>query len=128
MDKEHIQMQKPVKKYYKNTVIVVRCTLSNTILHVMTHKSLSFTISSGVSGFKGAKRSTTQAAQDSARFIGKKLRGLKLRKIILIFKGFTKTRKSVIKGFKKRRIIIEKIIDKTLISHNGCRLSKKKRK
>jgi small subunit ribosomal protein S11 len=121
-------MHKPVKKYSKRTIVIVRCALNNTLIYVKTQNSPCFVVSSGIVGFKGAKRSTPQAAQDSAQYAGKKLRELKLRKIVLVFKGFGRARKAVLKGLKKRRILIEKILDKTLIAHNGCRLTKKKRK
>jgi small subunit ribosomal protein S11 len=121
-------MQKQARKTYNNTIITARCLLGNTIFHVVTEQNLTFTISAGVVGFMGSKRGTSQAAQDSAQLVGKRLREQNLRNVILIFKGLSKTRKSVIKGLKKRNIIIKKILDVTSIAHNGCRSSNKSRK
>lgn len=121
-------MQKQVKRIYKNTIITARCFLGNTIFHVTTEQKTTFVISAGIVGFKGSKRGTPQAAEDSAQLVGKKLREQNLRKVILIFQGFSKARKSILKGLRKRKICIKKILDITSIAHNGCRVSCKSRK
>jgi len=121
-------MQKLLKNLNKKTIMTVTCAAGNTIIQVLAQNNQNFIVSTGIAGFKGAKRSTPQAAQDSAQIAGKKLRERKLRKIILIFKGLSRTRKSVLKGLKKRHVIIERILDKTSIAHNGCRAKKRRRK
>lgn len=128
MAKEHTLMQKLLKNLNKKTIMTVTCAAGNTIIQVLAQNNQNFIVSTGIAGFKGAKRSTPQAAQDSAQIAGKKLRERKLRKIILIFKGLSRTRKSVLKGLKKRHVIIERILDKTSIAHNGCRAKKRRRK
>jgi len=109
------------------TKIEIKCSSNNTILHVSNSDINNIVISTGSIGFKGAKRSTTHAAQQIAEYLGEKLIENKATNVILIFKGFGKGKKSIIKGFQKKKINILKIIDRTLIAHNGCRLPKQRR-
>jgi small subunit ribosomal protein S11 len=115
---------KKVKKVL--TKIQVKCGLNNTTIHVTNFYNKNVIVSTGTIGFKKAKRATTYAAQQVAEYLGAKLFENKVYRIIIIFKGVGKGRKSVIKGFKKK-IKILKIIDKTLTPHNGCRLAKQRR-
>lgn len=110
------------------TKIEVKCSSNNTILQAVTKNNKNIITSPGLLGFKGAKRSTTYAAQQTAEFLGEKLNEHKLTEVILIFKGFGKGKKSVIKGLLKKNINIIKIIDKMLTPHNGCRLPKQRRR
>tara|TARA_B110001469_G_scaffold127390_1_gene148085 strand:- start:3497 stop:3835 length:339 start_codon:yes stop_codon:yes gene_type:complete len=109
------------------TKIEIKCSSNNTILHTKSPLNKSIVVSSGTIGFKGAKRSTTHASQQVAEHLSEKLIENQTTDVVLILKGFGKGKKSVIKGFRKKRINIVKIIDKTLTSHNGCRLPKQRR-
>lgn len=128
MVREHILMQKQLKSLNKRVIVIVNCLIGNTIIQVSTPNNSGFVVSAGIAGFKGAKRSTSQAAQESAQIVGRKLKERQLRRITLIFKGFGRARKSVLKGLKIRRILVDKLIDRTSIAHNGCRAKKKRRK
>mmetsp|Transcript_7488 Transcript_7488/g.12424 ORF Transcript_7488/g.12424 Transcript_7488/m.12424 type:complete len:117 (-) Transcript_7488:91-441(-) len=109
------------------TKIEVNCSANNTILHASNRKTKNIVVSPGLIGFKGAKRSTTYAAQQIAEHLGNKLIENKTTNVILIFKGFNKSKKSVVKGLAKKKIKIIKIIDKIISAHNGCRLPKQRR-
>ena len=80
-------------------------------------------------GFKAGKRSAPYATQKVAEVIGAKLRTNKVKKIVVIFTGFgtKKSKRLVIKGLKKKKIKIFKILYKTSLPHNGCRSKKKRR-
>jgi small subunit ribosomal protein S11 len=104
-----------------------KCSSNNTILQTVLPNKKDIILTTGVLGFKGAKRSTPHAAQQLTEFFSERLIENKIIKIILILKGFGKGRKSIIKGFNKKKIKILKIIDKTPEPHNGCRASKKRR-
>jgi|SouAtlMetagenome_1021521.scaffolds.fasta_scaffold03025_6 small subunit ribosomal protein S11 len=106
--------------------LTVNCTSRNTILQA-TAPNCTITVSTGLLGFVGAKRSSPHAAQQTAEFMAEKLVEHRFMNIMLIFKGFNKGRKSVIKGLKKQQINILKLVDKSTVAHNGCRLPKKRR-
>lgn len=107
--------------------IIASCTSNNTILHASLSPIDNIVISSGGVGFKGAKRSTAFAAQRAAEVLSEKLIEKQFTNIILIFKGFGKGRKSILKGLKQQPIVIKRLIDKTPKVHNGCRAKKKRR-
>jgi small subunit ribosomal protein S11 len=113
----------------KNHIIKldVKCTSNNTILHASKPENKNIVISTGLAGFKGAKRSTPYAAQQAAEIMGTKLLESKTNKIILCFNGVGKNKKSIVKGLRKKKILIMKIIDKTQVPHNGCRPPKKRK-
>jgi small subunit ribosomal protein S11 len=104
-----------------------KCSSNNTILQTVLPNKKDIILTTGALGFKGAKRSTPHAAQQMTEYFSEKLIENKTINIILIFKGFGKGRKSIIKGFNKKRIKIFKIIDKTPEPHTGCRAPKKRR-
>lgn len=110
--------------------IAVNCSSNNTIMHATLTNGKNILLSTGIVGFKGAKRSSSYAAQKVAELMGDRLRLLENRtiNIILIFKGLGKGRKFIIKGLKKSKIDIIKLIDKTPLAHNGCRKKKQRRK
>ena len=103
--------------------LTAKCTSNNTFI-----SSKGFSVSAGELGFKGAKRSTLYAAQQTAQFIGGKLSEHSVTFNLIVFKGFGKCRKSILKGLIKKNIKILKIIDKTANPHNGCRSPKKRRR
>jgi small subunit ribosomal protein S11 len=109
----------------KIVTLAVKCTANNTIIHARgLNKNI--ILSTGNVGFKGAKRSTKYATEQLAQVMSEKLIENKIKNIIIIFKGSNKGKKSIIKKLKKT-IVITKLIDKTPVSHNGCRAKKKRR-
>ncbi|ADM89802.1 30S ribosomal subunit protein S11 [Candidatus Zinderia insecticola CARI] len=102
---------------YNNTIITITDKNGNTI-------SWS---SSGESGFKGSKKSTSFAAQIATKKLGKSLveRGLKI--LIIKIKGPGIGREVCIRTLNNLGIRIIQIQDITSVPHNGCRQSKKRR-
>jgi small subunit ribosomal protein S11 len=86
------------------TKIEIKCSSNNTIIHASNINTKNIVVSTGSIGFKGAKRSTTHASQQIAEYLGEKLIENKTINVILIFKGFGKGKKSIIKGFQKKSI------------------------
>jgi small subunit ribosomal protein S11 len=111
----------------KTIILAVRCTSNNTIIHAAGLGNKNIILSAGNAGFKGSKRSTKYAAECVAQKMSEKLVAVKVRKIILVFRGSNKGRKSIIRKLKKKRIKIRKLIDKTPKAHNGCRAKKRRR-
>ena len=111
----------------KIITVAVRCTTNNTIIHAAEVKKKNIILSTGNVGFKGSKRSTKYAAEQLAQLISEKLVENKVKRIIIVFRGFNKGRKAIIKKFRKKKIIIKRLIDKTPKAHNGCRAKKRRR-
>lgn len=111
----------------KITVLTVQSTSNNTLIHAQFSNNENLVASAGLTGLKGAQRSTVYAAQQTALYMGEKLREKNVKSAIVFFKGFGRGRKAVIKGLKKKKIKILQLFDKTSIPHNGCRSPKKRR-
>jgi ribosomal protein S11 len=124
-------MQKRQGRSSQSGLIVVKCTSSNTIIHASDRKGRSIVVSSGNIGFRGSNRATTHAAQKTGELIAKKLRKFQQKKVVAMFRGAidmgNKNKKAVVKGLKKYKVNIKKIVVETQIAHNGCRVKKKKR-
>ena len=116
-----------MKKKKKIITLAIKCSSNNTIIHATGLNNKNIILSTGNVGFKGSKRSTKYAAECLAQKMSEKIAAIKIRKIILIFRGSNKGRKSIIRKFKKKRIKILKLMDKTPKAHNGCRGKKKRR-
>lgn len=108
--------------------IGVNCSSNNTIIHATLINNKNIILSTGIIGFKGAKRSSSHAAQKIAELMGSKLIENQITNIILTFRGLGKGRKFIIKGLKKHKMNIIKLIDRTSTAHNGCRQRKRRRK
>jgi len=106
--------------------LYVRASSNNTILSSKNLKKDRI-LSCGCVGFKGAKRSSPQAAQVLAENFADYLQSQKIYSVIVIFNGIGKGRRSVVKGLVKKNIKITAIIEKTRIPFNGCRPKKKRR-
>jgi len=111
----------------KIITVAVRCTTNNTIIHAAEVKKKNIILSTGNVGFKGSKRSTKYAAEQLAQLMSEKLVENKVKRITLVFRGFNKGRKAIIKKFRRKKIIIKRLIDKTPKAHNGCRAKKRRR-
>jgi small subunit ribosomal protein S11 len=108
--------------------VVVNCSSNNTIIHTTLSNNKNIILSTGLVGFKGAKRSSSHAAQKVAELLGSKLLETKVVNIIITFKGLGKGRKFILKGLKKSKINVLRLIDRTPLPHNGCRPKKRRRK
>lgn len=126
--------QNKKKKFYKKqrkvnvvTILTLQCTSNNTIIHAQCYGGINFLISAGTTGLKAAKRSTVYAAQQTANLLSDLLKEKQIDSVIIFFKGFNKSRKAIVRILKKKKIKILQMFNKTSITHNGCRQSKKRR-
>ena len=106
-----------VNASFTNTIVTITDSIGNTISWA----------SAGSSGFKGARRSTSYAAQAAAENAGKKAIEHGIRSVKLITKGLGPGRVSCTKGLLTAGLRISVIGDVTPIPHNGCRAKKKRR-
>ena len=106
----------------------VHATRNNTIITITDFNGNTLIWGSpGCIGFKGARRSTSYAAQAVAENLAKKLKELGIKAIHVYLKGLGEGRESSVRGFKALNLNILSISDITPIPHNGCRLRKKRR-
>lgn len=109
--------QAHVNASFTNTIITITDMLGNTVSWA----------SSGSSGFKGARRSTSYAAQAAAENAAKKAMEHGIGTVVLLTKGLGPGRISCTKGLLSAGLKISVIGDSTPIPHNGCRAKKRRR-
>jgi small subunit ribosomal protein S11 len=102
---------------FNNTII----TISDLNGNVLTWSS------SGSKGFKGARKSTSFAAQLAAEEVAKKATTMGVKTISVKIKGPGSGRESAIRALSTFGLNIVSIEDVTPIPHNGCRPQKKRR-
>lgn len=83
--------------------------------------------SCGRCGFKGSRRKTGFAAQIAFENALKSPSDLGLKKICLVLNGPGRGREMILKYLKTSRLKVAKMLDKTVIPHNGCRPKKRKK-
>lgn len=106
-----------VNASFTNTIVTITDTVGNTISWA----------SSGSSGFKGTRRSSSYAAQAAAENAAKKAIEQGVRSVKLITRGLGPGRLSCTKGLLSAGLKISLVGDLTPIPHNGCRAKKKRR-
>lgn len=103
---------------------------SNNIIFTATNKknNVLFVVSSGMAGFKKAKRSSLYAVEVTTEYVIKKISQFNLGKFFLYLKGANrKKRRTCILLLKKAKLFFFKIKDITPIAHGGCRKKKSRR-
>ena len=81
--------------------------------------------SSGVLGFKGAKKSTPFAAQSAAEAAAKAAVDQGIKTVDVDVKGPGAGRESAVRALEAAGLKVTSIIDTTPIPHNGCRPPKR---
>ena len=108
--------------------VYITAGFNNTIVTITDIEGNSlFVGSSGMSGFKGSRKSTPYAATKSAEEKAKKAAQAGLKEVSVIVKGPGMGRISAIKALKSAGLVVTSISDETQIPHNGCRPSKRRR-
>ncbi|MBI3576435.1 30S ribosomal protein S11 [Candidatus Gottesmanbacteria bacterium] len=83
--------------------------------------------SSGLAGFKGARKSTPYAATTAVEAVARKAQGLGVKDVEVFIKGPGPGRDAALRGLKAVGLNITLIADVTPIPHNGVRAKKKRR-
>ncbi|MGX7458828.1 30S ribosomal protein S11 [Candidatus Vidania fulgoroideorum] len=109
-------------------VLHVLCTYNNTILSLtdLNGKVLNW-YSSGKSGFRCTKKSSTYASQISTENICKIIQNLGFKSVIVKLKGLGPGRDVIKRTILNMGISITSFTDITPKPHNGCRPKKKRR-
>lgn len=121
-------IRKKENKEIVNGITHIHSTFNNTVITITDDRGNTINwASAGTAGFKGARRSTSYAAQSAAEYAGKKAIDNGIKSVKIILKGIGEGRESAIRGIVSSGLVINSIEDKTPLPHNGCRPRKKRR-
>ncbi|RJP68469.1 MAG: 30S ribosomal protein S11 [Candidatus Abyssobacteria bacterium SURF_17] len=126
------QEKKPRKKKLAlgvtSGVAHVQATFNNTIVTITDNNgNVVAWASAGTAGFKGSRKSTPFAAQQTAGSAARKAMDAGLREVKVYVKGPGAGRESAIRSLQAAGLQINMIKDVTPIPHNGCRPPKRRR-
>lgn len=122
MSNKQTTRKKKIKRAFTKGVAHIHATFNNTIITITDEKGNAIAWSStGVLGFKGAKKSTPFAAQSAAEAAGKAAVEQGIKSVDVDVKGPGAGRESAIRALANAGLTITSIIDTTPIPHNGCR-------
>lgn len=106
----------------------IQATFNNTIVTITDNEGNAVAWSSaGALGFKGSKKSTPYAAQQTAETAAKAAMEHGLKSVAVFVKGPGSGRESAIRSLNTAGLDITAIADVTPIPHNGCRPPKRRR-
>lgn len=116
------------KKTVEKGKVYITATFNNTMVTItdMQGNTLSWG-SSGMVGFKGARKSTPFAATTAVEATIKKVTMMGLREVEVYIKGPGAGRDAALRALKAAGMIISLIADVTPMPHNGVRPKKKRR-
>lgn len=119
-------------KKQKRTVpqgqVYIHAGMNNTIVTVTDQNGNVLTrSSSGANGFKGTKKSTPYAAQVAAESAVEKSKVFGLQEVDVFVRGIGPGREQAIRGLVGAGLAVNLIVDRTPISHNGCRKPRARR-
>lgn len=106
----------------------IQCTYNNTMISVtdLSGGVLGWS-SSGLLGFKGAKKSTPYAATQVVSDLMEKIRKFQVKELEVFVKGMGSGREASIRAFSNNGFTLTSIKDITPIPHNGCRPKRPRR-
>lgn len=106
----------------------IQCTYNNTLISVsdMSGGLLGWS-SSGLLGFKGAKKATSYAATQVVADLAEKIKRYGLVQLDVFVKGVGSGREAAIRALANKGFDLISIKDITPIPHNGCRPKKPRR-
>lgn len=116
------------KKTVERGKVYVTATFNNTIVTITDEGGNTLCWgSSGMVGFKGARKSTPFAATTAVEATARKATGMGLRSVEVFIKGPGAGREAALRALKAAGIAITMIADVTPMPHNGVRAKKKRR-
>lgn len=116
------------KKNIPEGVVSIKSTFNNTLVTFSDKQGNAVSwCSSGCLGFKGSRKSTPFAAQNTVETAAKKAMDCGMRKVMVNIKGPGPGRESALRALQQAGLEVSKICDVTPIPHNGCKPPKKRR-
>ncbi len=119
---------KKVQRVVEKGKVFITATFNNTLVTITdeTGNTLCWG-SSGMAGFKGARKSTPYAATTAVEAVARKAQDQGLREVEVYIKGPGAGRDAALRGLKAVGLNISLIADVTPMPHNGVRAKKKRR-
>lgn len=106
----------------------IQCTYNNTMISVTDlNGAVLGWASSGLLGFKGAKKSTPYAATQVVADVTEKIKKHQVKELEVFVKGVGSGREASIRAFSNNGFTLLSIKDITPIPHNGCRPKRPRR-
>ncbi len=119
---------KKVTKTVEYGKVFITATFNNTIVTITDRDGNTVCWgSSGMAGFKGARKSTPFAASSAVETVARKAQGFGMKEVEVYIKGPGAGRDAALRGLKSAGMNITMIADVTPIPHNGLRPKKKRR-
>ncbi|MFO7877997.1 MAG: 30S ribosomal protein S11 [Desulfovermiculus sp.] len=120
--------KKKEKKNIPTGMAHIRASFNNTTITFTDMKgNVVSWATSGMSGFKGSKKSTPYAAQMAAQSAARKAQENGMRTVGIFVKGPGSGRESAMRAINHAGFKVSFIRDITPIPHNGCRPPKRRR-
>lgn len=120
--------KKKEKKNIPTGMAHIRASFNNTTITFTDMKgNVVSWATSGMSGFKGSKKSTPYAAQMAAQNAARKAQDNGMRTVGIFVKGPGSGRESAMRAINNAGFRVSFIRDITPIPHNGCRPPKRRR-
>lgn len=119
---------KKAKKQISKGKAMVKCSYNNTIINISDYEGAVLGwCSSGLLGFKGAKKATPYAATQVVGNVAEKVRKYGIKELEVFVRGVGSGREASIRALANNGFEITLIKDTTPIPHNGCRAKKPRR-
>lgn len=119
---------KKIKRQILKGRAVIKCSYNNTIVSIADiNGNVLGWASSGLMGFKGAKKATPYAATQVVGSVSEKVKKYGLKELEVFVKGVGSGREASIRALANNDFNILSIKDETPIPHNGCRPKKPRR-
>ena len=122
------KVKRKEKKNIPEGVVSIKSTFNNTLVTFSDKQGNAVSwCSAGCLGFKGSRKSTPFAAQNTVETAAKKAMDAGMRKVFVNIKGPGPGRESALRALQQVGLEVSKICDVTPIPHNGCKPPKKRR-
>jgi small subunit ribosomal protein S11 len=120
--------KKKIKRQVSKGQAHIKCTYNNTIVMISDiNGGMLAWSSSGLLGFKGAKKATPYAATQVVQDLAEKIKKYGVQELEVFVQGVGSGRESAIRSLANRGFELVSIKDVTPIPHNGCRPKKPRR-
>lgn len=117
-----------VRRIVEKGKVFITATFNNTLVTITDEQGNTIGWgSSGMAGFKGARKSTPYAATTAVEAVARKAQDQGLREVEVYIKGPGAGRDAALRGLKAVGLNISLIADVTPMPHNGVRAKKKRR-
>ena len=131
IEKEDVPIKKKTKKVKKQVSMgraTIKCSYNNTMVSISDLKgNVLGWATSGLMGFKGAKKATPYAATQVVASVSEKVKKYGVSELEVYVKGVGSGREASIRALGNNGFELISIKDITPIPHNGCRPKKPRR-